>query len=133
MAADRAAPAPSEQPPGAAGGRVAAPGGPGVDRDPGAARSWEVLGARSGGTWVCFGSPRDLRLRGHVAGVPVRLVEDPGGDYRGWLPRADRLPRPPVMVQHRRVFEVQFPDGSAAEAAAGRGEVVRLRVEVRDA
>lgn len=34
------------------------------------------------------------------------------------------------MVQHARIFNVQFPGGYQAEVAAGRGEAVRVRIEL---
>jgi hypothetical protein len=99
---------------------------------------------RSSRTWATFAVPnRDGRwyVRFHVneqwlriverrPPVPVRLVEDPAGPYWGWL--VNRIEGPVLVQASWPKFEVQFPYGSAAEVAAGRGVVVRLRVEEAD-
>ena len=64
--------------------------------------------------------------------VPVVVTEDPEGGHWGWLGR--RLPGEeepiPTMVQpHRGIFDMQFAYGARAEVDAGRGEIIRLRVQ----
>jgi hypothetical protein len=58
--------------------------------------------------------------------VSVRLVEDPEGELRGWI---DKGADHPVMIQHKKIFPVQFAYGVDAEVERGNGEVVALRVE----
>ena len=59
--------------------------------------------------------------------VPVNIVEDLEGDYLGWLPsgHADQV----RLVQHHRLFNMQFPYGYEAEADAGKGEAIRVRID----
>ena len=67
--------------------------------------------------------------------VQVTVTEDADGPYYGWIdtsgtPRAERRDAMPVMIQpHRTLFRMQFPYGVDAEVDAGKGRVVRLRVE----
>lgn len=77
--------------------------------------------------WVegCYGGPA----------VPVRLVEDPEGQYWGWLhsERDGLFPRrastTPEMVQpHQGMYTMQFPYGPKAEEERGHGRTVRLSV-----
>lgn len=56
----------------------------------------------------------------------LRLVEDEGGTYRGWLPADGGALR---MIQRDRLFAMQFMHGPGVEVAAGHGEVVYLRVD----
>ncbi|MGV8910450.1 MAG: hypothetical protein ACOH1Y_15825 [Propionicimonas sp.] len=58
--------------------------------------------------------------------VKVSLVEDPYGDYQGWVATGETQI---IMVQHHRIFNMQFPAGYKAEVDLGRGEAVRLRVD----
>lgn len=58
--------------------------------------------------------------------IPVTVTEDPEGDMLGWIASDETVP---TMIQHRRVFEIQFPYGSKVSADAGHGHVVHLRVE----
>ena len=67
---------------------------------------------------------------------PCRVVADAAGDYRGWLPHDDSgqpvTPRNPRVIQHKKIFDMQFPYGVQAEVARGRGTVLSLRVELRE-
>ncbi|MDO8944027.1 MAG: hypothetical protein Q7U75_12640 [Desulfobacterales bacterium] len=61
--------------------------------------------------------------------VPVELVADPGGEYLGWLDAGGRHGGRVCMVQHRKVFNIQFPYGY--EAAEERGEGLAVGLSVR--
>jgi hypothetical protein len=61
-----------------------------------------------------------------VEPVPVLVTEDDEGDYLGWI-RTGKTDL--VMIQHRHIFNVQFPHGYRVEVEAGRGEAVHLRIE----
>lgn len=100
-------------------------------------RRWDLLaGLREGpdGPEFCDFHPEEwfVRAYGHRDVHEVTLVEDPDGDLRGWVDADQERDPGVVMVQHHRVFEVQFTYGSAAEVEAGKGEVVPLRVEKRE-
>lgn len=60
--------------------------------------------------------------------VKVRLVEDAEGEYLGWLDNDDNGEI--SMIQHNRVFAIQFPYGVAAAVERGEGVPVPLRVEI---
>lgn len=68
----------------------------------------------------------------HMSGVPkeqivtVKLIEDPAGDFRGWLAAGENHV---VMVQHKRIFPIQFAYGVEAAVEKGDGVPVKLRVE----
>jgi hypothetical protein len=76
--------------------------------------------------WVHFGQRRYTEAYG-VDAEEVTVVEaDTDATHWGWL-RTDG--DAPTMIQPRRVlFDIQFPYGTDAETAAGKGEVVRLAV-----
>lgn len=100
-------------------------------------RTWKMFGhAADNGVWVTVGEERYVRLHGYrEAPTPVVVTEDPDGDYMGWLdsqPSAGQDHTDPHMIQHHRIFNVQFPYGHEAEVQAGRGTALRLRIEVRD-
>lgn len=60
----------------------------------------------------------------------VELVEDPEGQYWGWLPVDDDEP---TMVQpHYGMFSMQFAYGPDAEVDRGNGQIVRLSVYLAD-
>ena len=60
--------------------------------------------------------------------VPVTVIEDAEGDYYGWIATGQDAP---VMIQPSpALFSMQFPYGPKAEVEAGRGKIVRLRVDV---
>lgn len=85
------------------------------------------------GDWFqYFGDERYVKFHGlpHPA-VKVRLVEDSDGEYFGWLPASEWLPR--MIWRGWTCFSVQFPYGPEAEEKAGRGRIVRLRVERAEA
>lgn len=103
-------------------------------------RRWDVYaGQRDGVHGLVYADfstdPRGVRMHGHADVHAVTLVEDADGDLLGWVSYADLAAGRDqvVMVQHHRVFEVQFPGGSHRDVNTGRGEVVRLRAEPRNA
>lgn len=64
----------------------------------------------------------------HDADEPAEIVElvaDPEGDFLGWLD-VEEGNSVPVLVQHRKVFPIQFTYGVQAEVDAGRGIAVGL-------
>lgn len=71
-----------------------------------------------------FGDIRAVRAYGHDELLAeVTLVEDPKGLLLGWMSNDHDYP---VMVQHHRLFNMQFPSGYEAEVERGGGTVVRL-------
>lgn len=100
-------------------------------------RSWRMFAGRVsdprvGRDFMTFGDERTVRFCG-VDPVPVELVEDPEGQYYGWIQagREGLLPRRytgiPVMIQpHEGMFRMQSPDGFASKVERGDGEVVRM-------
>ncbi len=64
--------------------------------------------------------------------VPVNVTVDPEGIYLGWIeiaPRGGREPSDvPELIQHHKLFDMQFTYGAQAEADRGRGRVVRLSI-----
>lgn len=61
--------------------------------------------------------------------VIIELIADPEGNYMGWLDSEGRHGGKPYFIQHKKVFNIQFPYGYKAEEEAGRGIAVRLRVQ----
>jgi hypothetical protein len=64
----------------------------------------------------------------------VLVTEDPSGGYLGWLPTETEFRRvtgEPIMIQHRKIFNIQFPDGYKAEEEVGHGHAIPLRIEKR--
>lgn len=58
----------------------------------------------------------------------LNLIEDPDGKYCGWLSPEDEGKI--SMVQHERVFPIQFPYGITAAIENGDGFAVKLRIEI---
>lgn len=94
-------------------------------------REWTAFSEDRNGTFVTIEFWEEAML---FSGVPksrivnVRLIEDGAGDYMGWLGSDDdgKL----SMVQHKRVFPIQFAYGVDAAVEKGDGFPVPLRVEV---
>lgn len=96
--------------------------------------SWEMFAAPLGnGDWTGLGS--EWYARQYATDrkpVPVLIVEDPEGDYLGWIEQTEDSPRntgEPEMIQRKEIFSIQFPYGYKAEEAAGRGRAVRLSIK----
>lgn len=85
---------------------------------------------RQPGEYTTFGDARYLRMHGCKDPVPVRLVEDPQGNYMTWLSYEDDE-REPIFTLWHTIFDVQFPYGHKAEEKAGKGKAVRVRAEPR--
>lgn len=102
-----------------------------------AERSWEKYAARLGdGEWTGVGSEWYARQYSRGGGaVPVTVIEDPEGDYLGWIDAEDRGAGidTPTMIQRKEIFSIQFPYPVKDEEAAGHGTVIRLRIEEREA
>ena len=101
-------------------------------------RSWEIFtrpakNSVNGGVWYQDFGPevmyKSIYGPNHPA-VRVRLVEDPAGDYAGWISHEEGQDENGIgMVQRREIFSIQFAYGVKAEMDAGHGSAVRLRVE----
>jgi hypothetical protein len=59
--------------------------------------------------------------------TPVTLVEDPHGEYMGWIHTGNS---DLSMVEVRQLFRMQFPHGHESEVERGSGEAVPLRLIV---
>lgn len=68
--------------------------------------------------------PRVTALYSDEEIVEVRLIEDPEGAYMGWVETGEEGID---LVEHYRIFEIQFPYGHKAEEEAGKGRAVRVR------
>jgi hypothetical protein len=91
-----------------------------------AVRQWQMHGGRNfRGTWFAVGDERYVQLHG-TQPIPVLVTMDDEGDYLGWIEAGKSEPD---LIQHRKIFNIQFPYGYQAEVEAGRGEVVGLRIE----
>jgi hypothetical protein len=95
--------------------------------------AWEMFGYPKGdGDWLVVDSYRVVKAHGYPEPVPVVVTEDPDGNYLGWIEAEDEkadIATVPIMITYAKIFEINFAYGSAAEEAAGRGRVVRLRVD----
>lgn len=87
-------------------------------------RSWSLFGRSRDGRWLTVGPEFYVKLHGSDP-VPVEVVEDPDGEYLGYIPTGEVVP---TLILHSRIFEIQFPYGSHAEVKRGKGEVVSLSI-----
>ena len=86
-------------------------------------RTWSQFGLIENEQVQCIDAdPKIVALYGEKP-VPVTLTEDETGDLRGWIEQGTDIP---VMVQHKAVFDMQFPYASKVAVAAGEGVVVHL-------
>lgn len=90
-------------------------------------RAWNLFGHQAdNGTWVAVGSEFFVKNHGYeTSPVPVTVTENPDGDYLGWLDAASTTP---ALIQHHRIFNIQFPYGYKAEEDRGAGVAVRLSI-----
>ncbi|SIH20189.1 Uncharacterised protein [Mycobacteroides abscessus subsp. abscessus] len=94
-------------------------------------RSWPARAHRPAAWFTSIYIGADDRVAAIAdAEAHVVVTEDPAGEYLGWLDTGRELD-PPVLIQHAKVFGVQFVYGLQAELDAAKGTVVRL--SVRDA
>ena len=101
---------------------------------PDGTRTWEMFAARvdyhDGREFGFFYEhPSLVRMCGFEA-VPVLLIEDHDADLWGWIDADD--PERICMIEHHKIFPVQFPYGIQPEIDRDHGEVVPVRVEVRE-
>lgn len=96
-------------------------------------KRWEMFGYPAPDredTWYALGDNQYVRMHGCAVPVPVELIEDPEGTHLGWIDAEDELEGDdtPVMIQHHRIFNIQFPYGYEEEEKRGRGRSVRLTI-----
>ena len=58
----------------------------------------------------------------------IELIVDPEGEYLGWLDSDARHDGRVYMVQHKKVFDIQFPYGYKIAEENGEGIAVPLCV-----
>lgn len=105
---------------------------------PDGTRTWEMFAAlveRRDGTkefTFFYEHPSLVRMCGYKDDEvhAVLLVEDATSDFWGWIDAND--PERIVMIEHHKVFPVQFPYGIQAEIDRDYGEVVPVRAEARE-
>lgn len=94
--------------------------------------AWTMFGYPTDrvGTWYALGDERYVRLHGCANPVPVEVIEDPEGTHLGWIDADDERAGDdtPEMIQHHKIFGIQFPYGYEEEEKAGRGRAIRLTV-----
>lgn len=105
------------------------------------AASWDMWAHDRGGRFDNPGEEWWVQIHGlPYPVVPVTVTEvapdDPGATHWGWIDSASsrsRLAGVPCMIwASKAAFGAQFPYGVAAEVAAGKGQVVRLRITPRE-
>ena len=82
-------------------------------------------------TWYALGDERYVRMYGCAEPVPVEVIEDADGTHLGWIDADDERngDDTPVMIQHHKIFNVQFLYGYQAEEKAEHGRAVRLTIK----
>lgn len=82
-------------------------------------------------TWYALGDHQYVRMHGCAEPVLVEVIEDPEGTHLGWIDRDDEVEGDdtPVMIQHHRIYDIQFPYGSKAAEEYGKGRTVRLTIK----
>jgi hypothetical protein len=96
--------------------------------------TWEMFGYPKGdGEWIKVDDYRTVKMHGCAEPVPVLVIEDPDGNYLGWLDETDspRNNGVPEMITVKQLFNINFAYGYEAEEEAGRGKAVQLRIEER--
>lgn len=94
-------------------------------------RSWPMFAGRKMEQGLLLhveSHPRTVKAYGDDP-VPVAAIEDPDGSYYGWIDASEPERGPQLVQPHRSLFAMQFPYGPKAEVEAGRGSVVKLRIE----
>ena len=91
-------------------------------------RSWNMYAQDLGdGHLSAFGEEWWSKLHGDEPVIPVKLIEDPEGDFYGWLETDSDTP---CMIWGTKIqFEMCFPYGVQSEVDLGRGKPIRLRCE----
>jgi hypothetical protein len=90
--------------------------------------TWTMWAHRCDNYYAHFGEREYVKLYGlDDPIVQVQLIEDPNGQYWGWIGAGNEVPE---MIQpHYAPFQVQFHYGWQAEQDDGKGHVVRLAVQ----
>lgn len=94
------------------------------------AGSWTMFAGldSTGSRYRSIGAdPRTPRYNGVTDVHQVQVIEDPAGEYHGWLRTGDTVPT--LIHSHARGLAMSFPAGPGPEEAAGRGRVLRLRIQ----
>lgn len=94
-------------------------------------RSWEAFAEKGKERYITIDTRRRMmKFRGTKEEniLEVLLVEDPAGEYLGWI---DTGKETPELIRSEMLFQVQFPDGYQDKVERGLGEAVRLRIELR--
>ena len=73
----------------------------------------------------CYVNERMARMYGEDI-VEVLVFESETGIYHGWIDTGKTVPE---MIHHKKIFEICFAYGSAAEVERGRGRVVKLDIK----
>jgi len=90
-------------------------------------RIWETYSHEYSQGFTHFGTQAKLKFYDSKNdSVAVRLIEDPEGNYMGWIPTGQTEP---IMVIRKHIFDIQFPDGHKANERDGKGLAISLRVE----
>ncbi len=92
-------------------------------------RHWDMFAQDYGNDrWMHFGSKRYADMHGgSEPTVAVRLTEDPGGEYHGWLETGEDTPS--MIWPSRAQLTMCFAYGMQVEIDKGRGVPIRLRCE----
>lgn len=93
------------------------------------AAQWELFAARSAmGFSSIRRTKRIVRFYGYSDEqiLSVRAIEDPEGDYRGWIPTGEDFPD---MIARKHIFPAQFTYGPVQSEADGKGRIICLRIE----
>lgn len=96
--------------------------------------TWEMFGYPKGdGDWLKVDDYRTIKMHGCAEPVPVLVIEDPDGNYLGWMEEREGVRKTgvPEMILYKKLFNMQFAYGYETEEEAGRGKAVRLRIEER--
>ena len=91
------------------------------------AREWVMYANEYSAGFMHFGERYYVELYDSSSPiVHVKLIEDEQGKYLGWLAIGKETVE---MVQRSILFDMQFTYGHVVEEAAGKGKVIKLRVE----
>lgn len=93
------------------------------------AREWELFAARSAmGFSSIRKQKRIVRFYGYSDDqiISVRAIEDPEGEYRGWIPTGEDFPD---LIARKHIFPAQFTYGPVQSEADGKGKIIYLRIE----
>lgn len=101
-------------------------------------RTWEMWAGRNPHRKgeLLHAGPHSRYVQSYgLAPIPVIVTEDPDGPHWGWIHAAsealqrDAADHPSLIQPRESMFVMQFPYGPDEEAARGKGQIVRLRIE----